>query len=138
MRRFVLDASFAVAWVIESERTPTLLRHFESLSREETEAVVPALWPDEIANVFLTLERRGQLTAVQIQNWIEVFAHLPIEVKPPSIEESLREVRLLAQSRNLTAYDARYLDLAMRENLPLATQDKQLLFAAPKVGVKLV
>ena len=138
MRRFVLDASFALTWVIESERTPETLRCFEALTKEEAQAVVPALWPDEIANVFLTIERAKKLTSTQIAAWAEVFSRLPIEIDRPSLEQSLGEVRLLAQTHGLSAYDARYLHLAMREGLPFATRDKQLLKAATKAGVRLV
>ena len=138
MTRFVLDASFAISWVVESERIPEGFRLYEAMKQEKEEAVVPALWPDEVANVLMNLERNGRLTAVQILMWCETFASLPIEVKLPSISESLNEIRRLGQSEGLTAYDARYLHLAMQENLPLATRDKQLLAAASKAGVKLV
>ncbi len=138
MKQFVLDASFALSWVIESERTPALFGHFKTLVQKEAEAIVPAVWPDEIANVLLTFERQRKLTASQVLDWTDAFIKLPIEVRQPSIEQSLREVRSLAQAWNLTAYDAEYLHLAMRENVPLATRDKQLLSTAPRVGVQLV
>jgi predicted nucleic acid-binding protein len=54
------------------------------------------------------------------------------------VEESLGEVRLLAQAHGLSVYDARYLHLAMQEGIPLATRDKQLSAVTLKVGVKLV
>ena len=36
----------------------------------------------------------------------------------------------------MSAYDAAYLELALRTGLPLATLDEQLLKAARKAGVK--
>jgi predicted nucleic acid-binding protein len=136
--RFVLDASFAISWVVEDERTPQGARLFDALKQEKAEAVVPALWADEVANVLLTLERSKKLTASNILMWCEVFLALPIEVKAPSMQESMSEVRSLALSEGLTAYDARYLYLAMQEDLPLATHDRALTTAAQKLGVKLV
>jgi predicted nucleic acid-binding protein len=136
--KFVLDASFAMTWVMEAERTPLSMKLYDALSREQTEAVVPALWCEEMANVFLTVERSRRLTATQVATWLEILRHLPIVIDPPSLHESFGEVRSLAQAHGLTAYDARYLHLAMREALPLATRDKQLLAVAPKVGVKLI
>ena len=50
MTRFVLDASFAISWVVESERIPEGFRLYEAMKQEKVEAVVPALWPDEVAN----------------------------------------------------------------------------------------
>ena len=138
MMRFVLDASFALTWVVESERSPATLKHYEALLREKAVAVVPALWPDEIANVLLTLERNGKLNPAQALKWIETFLQLPIEVMLPSMDESFGDVRALAQATFLTAYDARYVHLAMREDLPLATRDRAIIAAAPKLGVALV
>jgi predicted nucleic acid-binding protein len=138
VKQFVLDASFALSWVIETERTPSLYGYYQALGRKAMEAVVPAIWPTEVANVLLTLERQRKLSAVQILDWIGAFEQLPIDVRPPSIEQSLGGVRAFAQSWNLTGYDAEYLYLAMRDNIPLATRDKQLLSVAPRVGVKLV
>ena len=138
MKKFVLDASFALTWIIPAERSPESLKYYEALLRKEMEVIVPALWPDEMANVFLTMERARKITGAQIATWTETILNLPIWIDPPSLEDSFGEVRLLAQAHCLTAYDARYLHLAMREGVDLATRDKQLLAVAPKVGVKLV
>jgi predicted nucleic acid-binding protein len=136
--RFVLDASFAMTWIMEVERTPATLKYFDALTRGELTAIVPAIWPEEISNVLLSVERSRKLTAAQAAIWIDVLKDLPIEVDQALIEESFGEVRLLAQAHGLTAYDARYLHLAIKQGVKLATRDKQLLAAAPKVGVKLV
>jgi predicted nucleic acid-binding protein len=138
MSRFILDASFALTWVVESERTAATLKHLDALSRQEAEAVVPALWPDEIANVMLTLERNGKLNSAQVLKWCETFLVLPIVVMGPSMAESFGEVRSLAQAHSLSAYDARYVHLAIKEGLPVATRDRAIIAAAPKLGIKLV
>jgi len=136
--RFVLDASFALTWVVESERTPATLNHYEALLEARAEAVVPAMWPDEIANVLLTLERNKKLNPAQALKWAEIFLDLPIEVMSPSRQESLGEVRSLAHAYFLSAYDARYLHLALKAALPLATRDRAMISAALKLGVPLV
>jgi len=136
--QFVLDASFAMTWVIEIERTEETLRYFDALTLGQVTAVAPAIWTDEINNVLLTVERSRKFTAAQAAQWIDIFKDLPIDIEPPSLEDSLGEVRRLAQAHGLTAYDARYLHLAIRKEIELATRDKQLMVAARKVGVKLV
>lgn len=138
MSQFVLDASFAIAWVIESERTPLAMKYFDALSLEQSAAFVPAIWPDELANVLVTLERSNKIASSDVLIWIQTFLLLPIQIEPVSLHSSLGEVRALAQSHRLTVYDAGYLHLALRKNLPLATCDKQLIAAATKVGVNLV
>lgn len=47
-------------------------------------------------------------------------------------------VRALVGQYKLTAYDASYLELAIRHNLPIAASDKALVKAAQAAGVKLV
>jgi predicted nucleic acid-binding protein len=50
----------------------------------------------------------------------------------------VRDVRQLAQTHQLTAYDAAYLESALRYNLPLATLDIELKQAARAAGVRLI
>jgi len=136
--KFVLDASFAMTWVIEAEQTPASMKHFHALTRREAQALVPALWCDELANVLLTVERSRRISPEVVETWTDYFMALPIIIHPASIEQSLIDIRPLAQEHGLSAYDASYLHLAMREQVPLATLDRQLIKVAPKVGVKLL
>jgi predicted nucleic acid-binding protein len=46
-----------------------------------------------------------------------------------------KEIPALAQERQISTYDASYLDLAMRTGLPIATQDAGLKKAARASGV---
>jgi predicted nucleic acid-binding protein len=63
---------------------------------------------------------------------------LQVTCDDASLGEALGAVISLAREQSLTAYDAAYLHLAMREGLPLATQDDALILAANRVGVPLV
>ena len=138
MTRFVLDASYAISWAREEEQTPEALRHLRALGQREAEAFVPMLWCTEIANVLLTLERSNKLSAELVSEWTTTLCTLPITVFPADVGQSLTEIRPLAQAHGISAYDASYLHLAMREQVPLATFDRQLIKAARKVGVKLL
>jgi predicted nucleic acid-binding protein len=62
---------------------------------------------------------------------------LPIEVMPDQMGRIMTEVLALARQHGLTVYDASYLDLAMREGVPLASLDTGLVAAAERVGVPL-
>ena len=53
-------------------------------------------------------------------------------------QRALREILDLAREQELSSYDASYLELAIREGLPLATLDGRLKDAAARVGVPLV
>ncbi|MCX6617450.1 MAG: type II toxin-antitoxin system VapC family toxin [Acidobacteria bacterium] len=50
----------------------------------------------------------------------------------------LQETLAIATERNLTAYDAAYLELAMREGAQLATLDGDLRRAATEAGVRVI
>jgi predicted nucleic acid-binding protein len=108
------------------------------LGDDKLEALVPAIWADELANVLIVLERSRRISPEDLSGWIDALKILPIQIYPASLDESLGEVRSLAKAHKLTLYDARYLHLALKVNVPLATYDKQLIAAAIKAGVKLI
>ena len=138
MRRFVLDASVALAWFLDRPTAP-YADHVRQLLLRGDRAVVPALWQLEIANGFVVAERRGLLAATDtnkaLQNLDAVIAQA-IETSRDPV--SMRGALHSAREFRLTAYDAVYLETALREELPLATLDRQLLAAATKAKVEVV
>ncbi|WIG56202.1 MAG: hypothetical protein OJF61_001990 [Rhodanobacteraceae bacterium] len=80
-------------------------------------------------------QKRGRLTTAQRMAFIEALLQLPIELAAPGRRAVLDTQTSLAERYALTAYDAAYLDLALRHGLPLATQDKAMKSAATKAGV---
>ena len=138
MKRFVLDASVALAWFLDRP-TATYADHIRELLLRGDRAIVPALWPLEIANGFITAERRGVLTS---SDTVEALENLDIVVAQ-AIENSqdpvsMRRALHTAREFRLTAYDAVYLETALRQELPLATLDRQLVTAASKAGVEIL
>lgn len=97
---------------------------------------MPALWPLEVANVLVLAERHKRLTMAATTRFIRFLEELPIEVDTQTTGRTFAGVLPLARSERLTAYDAAYLELAIREAAPLATQDQSLRRAANKLGVK--
>lgn len=133
MDRLVIDASVALAWAFEDEPSPVADAVFNFL--DAGVALVPALFWIEVANGTLMAERRGRLTDTHTADFTATLENLPIQEEPMNGNRVLREVRLLAESNRLTVYDALYLNLAMRERLPLATLDDALIRAAASTGV---
>jgi predicted nucleic acid-binding protein len=133
---FVLDASITMAWLFEDEATSQTETLLDRLGAEE--AVVPSLWPYEIANVLIVAERRKRITEAQGRHFTRLLSNLPIRVMEAS-SAAIWDGAINAATRyGLTVYDAAYLDLAMREGLSLATQDKALRAAAEKSGITLL
>ena len=133
--RFVLDNSVLVAWAFD-ERSDYANAVGASLA--ENQSLVPSVWPLEFANTLLVAERRGRLTEARASQLRDHILGLGIEVAPDQPTRVLTEVLALARQHGLTAYDAAYLDLAMREGVPLATLDDRLAQAARRAGVDLV
>jgi predicted nucleic acid-binding protein len=131
----VVDASVALDWCFESERSAYGERVLEHVLAHQ--AVVPVIWPSEVANGLLSGLRRSRLTPASLTQAATMLSQLPIEVAPHIGEAPI--VRLVQSGReySLTAYDASYLSLAMARGLPLATRDSALVAAAAKAGVEL-
>ncbi len=131
----VLDASVVLSWCFEDETSAyadSVLDHFES-----GEAIVPEIWPLEVGNALLVAERRGRLAKADSTRFLTLLAQLPINVEHGPLERILGEIIALARAHSLSTYDASYLDLAMRNGLPFATQDERLRYVAEQCGVKI-
>jgi len=137
MRAFVLDASVALAWVVDNP-VPPYAAKISELMASGKKAVVPSLWALEMANGLLMAERRGKLTAAEVDHGLrqlEVVVAGGIEIDTAGVS-TIREAFIPAYAHQLTAYDAVYLELARRQGLPLATLDKSLRAAAVKAGIR--
>ena len=131
----MLDASLALAWALPDEATRYTDEMLERVA--SATAWVPPLWPYEIANGLLMAQCRHRLTAAQSSAFVDELLKLPIEIEPRSARTVLETHIGLATQYTLTAYDAAYLDLALRRGIPLITQDKAMRAAATKSGVQL-
>lgn len=136
MSGFVLDCSVAVAWCIEDEAAAATDALMERTAGEG--ALVPGLWPLEIANVLLQAVRRRRLEVADAMARLELLRGLPIRIDEATAERAWRETLALARAEGLTTYDAAYLELALRLGLPLATRDRELRQAAERNGVPLL
>jgi predicted nucleic acid-binding protein len=137
IRRIVLDASVAVAWCFEDESTGLAEGVLDLLSAG-TELLTPAIWPFEVANALLMAERRKRIKVAQASAFLQRIAGLPISIDPIQPGTAFNQILSVARQNDLTEYDAAYVELALRERLPLATLDEKLRRAATRVGVRLV
>jgi predicted nucleic acid-binding protein len=131
---FVIDTSVAMAWCFEDEATEATEAVLDRLNNDQ--AVVPAIWPLEVANVLLVAERRGRLSEAQASRFLELLAQLPIDVDDSAADMSA--IVATGRRHTLSAYDASYLVLAERLGAALATLDQPLTQAARKAGVQLL
>ena len=130
---FVLDSSVALGWIFEDERDPysdAVLRRLAA-----GVAVVPWLWHSEVGNILSRAVKHSRITLEAASQALEYAADLRIETI--SLNEHAGFWMSRALDFRLTAYDAQYLELALRQQLPLATKDRHLAAAAQAHGVRL-
>ncbi|MSR86763.1 PIN domain-containing protein [Candidatus Peribacteria bacterium] len=132
---FVLDASVALAWCFRDEQDTYSLRVAGALL--SCEATVPVLWRIEVMSCLLTGERKGRSEQADTANWTWYLENLPIRTDDRSDPWTFDSILPIARKYGLTAYDAAYLELAIRRGLPLATLDKKLRAAAKEAGVEI-
>jgi predicted nucleic acid-binding protein len=132
---FVLDGSVTMVWGFEDEAddyADAILDRMPNL-----QAYVPSLWSLEVANVLLVGERRRRTTPADTSRFLAILGTFPITVDEETVTQAWADTLHLARAHDLSAYDAAYLELAIRRGLPLATLDAKLKAAANAVGVPL-
>ena len=137
MTRFVLDASVALRWFLDHPVSAYADRVKQQMLAG-ARAVVPSLWHLEVANGLAVAERRGVLTAADVDECVADIENLLAQ----AIETDRGLIPLgpalqTARRFGLSAYDAAYLNVARQERLPLATLDERLRRAAAASGVRL-
>lgn len=134
----VLDNSVCMRWCFGDGKPGDLVfaeRVMDALVTDQ--ALVPAIWSFEVANVLSRAEHHGMIDAAHSTEFLSLLHKLRIVTDPASIEHVLADTLHLARRHHLSAYDAAYLELAMREKLPLATLDAELRKAAKRAHVAL-
>jgi predicted nucleic acid-binding protein len=138
MTAFVLDNSVAMRWLLVSNKVSDQ-RYAELVLRSlaNAEAVVPNLWHLEAANVLLSAANRKELEISAVERFTVQLENLPITVDTLTSNQVFGHTMSLAKAYRLSSYDAAYLELALREHLPLATLDKHLLKAARRSDIEI-
>ena len=132
--RCVLDASVTLAWSMPDEEHELAERLFAD---PDSQFVVPAHWPFEVANGLASRRRRNLLDDEAVAAVARILSDLPVTVLPLETSELLGPVIGRGIEHYLSVYDAAYLHLALREGVPLATLDTRLRAAATAAGCTL-
>lgn len=131
----VIDSSISIAWCFPDEQDDYSQSVLDALANKQ--AFVPHLWHLEVANTLLVGERRKRSSQANTVAWLGFLASLPIAIDEETKLHAFGNTISLAREHNLSAYDAAYLELAMRRGVPLATLDDKLKAAAQAIGVTL-
>lgn len=131
---FVADTSFMAAYLLNglcSDEFSDCIKDIEYILENNGQIYVPQLFWYEIYNVLIYKVRKNKTGQIGISkaDAMDIFydlQKLPIYTEPQSDGEIRSRIFDLAEEYDLSYYDASYLELARRYNLPLKTYDEQL------------
>ena len=135
MTGVVIDASLALAWCFPdgaSEYADGVL-----VALEGRTVMVPPVWALEITNAVLVAERRKRVKQADVRRFVELLGGLTLIEQSQTAIDTVSSVLPLARQYGLSAFDAAYLDVAVRQGAPLATLDSTLEKAGRSAGIKI-
>ncbi|WP_191578462.1 type II toxin-antitoxin system VapC family toxin [Achromobacter insolitus] len=134
--RLVPDASVALAWLLYrvDVHESLLAQHLLDVAHG-SQNTVPHIWRVEVANGVLRAERSQRISRAQVAAFNQLLDNLPISADNDDAASSIARTCQLARAHGLTAYDASYLELSLRQRACLATFDRKLADAARASGV---
>jgi predicted nucleic acid-binding protein len=132
----IVDCSITMAWCFSDETTKETAEVQDRLITEA--AIVPAHWQLEVVNVLVMAEKRNRISAQDADGFLLLLRGLDIQTDSETATRVFDHVLPLCRTHSLTSYDAAYLDLAIRLQLPLASLDEALRRAASSAGIQLL
>lgn len=136
MTGIVVDASVALAWCFPDEASEYAEAVLVAL--EGRSILIPPVWPLEITNAVVVAERRKRISPPEIRRFVELLEGLTIHEDSLPVAGSVSNILPLAREYGLSAYDASYLEVAIRNGAALATLDAGLEKAGRKAGVEIL
>ena len=131
----VLDASAAVALHFADERKP--FEKMEDLLAEGEEAFTAPNFFQEVMEALRRAIREQRTSSEDVQAWLSVldsYNITPVNVNPVAGCATW----FIAETLNVSAYDAGYIAVGKARGLPLWTRDRAVINKAPRVAVKVL
>jgi predicted nucleic acid-binding protein len=129
---FVLDNSVAMRWCFENAISPYAENVLQQLTVDG--AFVPILWRYEVSAVLAKAQRDNLISAAKVSAFLNELESFNITIDDEGKERIWGDVHRLAITHRLTSYDAAYLELSLRRNIPLVTLDKELIQVCKRIG----
>jgi predicted nucleic acid-binding protein len=133
---FVLDCSVTMTWCFKEEATQ--LSQLTQAGLINNSAWVPSIWTLEVNNVLWAGIRTKKITEIQAKRFKYILKGLPIVIDLKASDLSNDVILELAHEYKISCYDAAYLELCIREHLPIATLDAALAKAAKSAKVEIL
>jgi predicted nucleic acid-binding protein len=125
--KYVIDTSVDIKTYVAEADSDKAVRLRDEYHRGGHELIVPDLFPTEMCNVLVILERSGKIQTGQAETF---FLQVLNELPPLASATSLlpRSLEMAKQFRQ-SVYDCLYAALAEREGFELVTADDKFLNA---------
>jgi predicted nucleic acid-binding protein len=125
----VIDISALIAVIVDAPERNKIIE----LTTGNT-LIGPGSIPWEIGNAFSAMSKRQRLTLDEAQKGFLIFETIPLRYIKPDFVNSVT----ISKQTNMYAYDAYFIDCAIRQKAPLLTLDRKLITAAQSLNVKTV
>ena len=135
MTQLVVDASFTGAWLLPDENSAAADEVLGLALQGKAQLCAPDLWTYELFNLLIMAERRGRIDPPQIPGALHLIQQVPITLYDHSTLLSRSRTATFASRFSLSAYEASYIELADRLQVPLRTLDQPLSQAAESLGL---
>jgi predicted nucleic acid-binding protein len=131
----VVDASLFVAWLLNERDDDASDAFWQALITQPV--VVPAHWPNEVANALRRAVRTKRLPAADVEPTARELFIFDIKLAAPPAAADIAGLTMDALSADLSVYDLQYVRLARTFGIALATGDAAMRLAAERMNVAL-
>lgn len=129
----VVDASLFIGWLLNEQDDQSARAFFQDITTQP--AMVPAHWPNEIANALRRAVRTKRLPPEEIEWAAEELSNFQISLAAPPLVADIAKLAQDALALDLSVYDLQYVRLAQTLGAPLATNDMAMRRAAERLHV---
>jgi predicted nucleic acid-binding protein len=125
----ILDTSAAMALFLQEEQGVQVEKKIRSVLSVNGQIFVPSLFWYEVGNTLVTAKRRKRIDGDELLGIEYDLTQLPIATDQTPDAAIRFRIREIAQNSNLDFYDASYVELSRRLNVPLLSFDKRIISA---------
>ncbi len=123
----VVDTSVLIAVIVGEPERSRIIEYTTGNT-----LIGPGSIPWEIGNAFSAMFKQNRLTLEEAQKGIVIFDSIPLRYIKPDFVNALK----ISKQANMYAYDAYFLDCAIKHKAPLLTLDQKLKETAQKLKVQ--
>ena len=125
----IIDTSAIIAVLVDEPERQNIITATKGHS-----LIGPGSIPWEIGNAFSAMFKRRRLSIEDAEKGLAIFRSIPIRYIEPDFVKAVK----ISQQTNMYAYDAYFMECAIRHKTPLLTLDKKLKEAAQKINIEIM